>query len=99
VPDPAARPAQIAVRAHPRAARDEVGPMVDGVLQVRVTRPAADGQANAAVRRLLADALGLAASRLHLVAGERARVKRFEVDGMEPAELRARIHRIGNRRN
>jgi uncharacterized protein YggU (UPF0235/DUF167 family) len=91
--------ARVAVRAHPRAARDEVGPMVDGVLQVRVTRPAADGQANAAVRGLLADALGLAASLLHLVAGERARVKRFEVDGMEPAELRARIHRIGNRRN
>jgi uncharacterized protein YggU (UPF0235/DUF167 family) len=41
----------------------------------------------------------VAASRLHLVAGERARVKRFEVDGIGPAELRARIQRIGSRPN
>ncbi len=73
-----------------------MGPLTDGVLQVRVTRPATDGQANAAVRRLVAAALDVAPSRLHLVAGERARLKRFEVDGLEPAELLARIGRIGN---
>ena len=95
MPDPAGR-AVLAVRAHPRAARDAVGPVLDGVLQVRVTRPATDGEANAAVRRLVADALGMAPSRLRLVGGERAQLKRYEVEGILPAELAARIGRIGN---
>jgi hypothetical protein len=83
------------VRAHPRGPRDAVGPLLDGVLHVRVTRPATDGQANAAVRRLVADALGLAPSRVRLVAGERARMKRYEVEGLDPAELRTRLAGIG----
>ena len=94
MPDPARR-AVLAVRVYPRAARDVVGPVIDGVLQIRVRRPATDGEANAAVRRLVADALGLAPSRLRLV-GERARLKRFEVEGILPAELAARIGRIGD---
>ena len=93
MPDPA-RQAVLAVRVYPRAARDVVGPMFDGVLQIRVTRPATDGEANVAVRRLVGDALGLAPSRLRLVAGERARLKRYEVEGILPAELAARIGRI-----
>ena len=96
MPEASGRPASVLqVRAHPRASRDAVGPVVDGVVQVRVTRPATDGQANAAVQRLLADALGLAPSRLRLVAGERARTKRYEVQGLDPAELRVRLGGIG----
>ena len=48
----------------PRAARDEVGPMSDGVVRVRVTRPPADGEANRALIRVLAGALDLPPSAL-----------------------------------
>jgi uncharacterized protein len=75
----------------PRASADRVGPYVDGVLRVRVARPPADGEANRAVLRLVADALGVPPSRLALVAGARGRHKRLRVDRMDEAELARRL--------
>lgn len=74
-----------------RAAADRVGPVEDGVLRVRVTRPPADGAANRATQRLVARALGLAPSEMRLVAGERARRKRFAIEGLTQSELEARL--------
>jgi uncharacterized protein YggU (UPF0235/DUF167 family) len=71
--------AVIAVRVTPRAARDGVAE-ADGVIAVRVTAPLADGAANDAARRLLARAMGVAPSRLVLVAGAAGRLKRFRLD-------------------
>lgn len=75
----------------PRAAADRVGPIRDGVLRVRVTRPPSDGEANRAVLRLVARAIGMPVSRLTLVAGERARRKRVTVEGIDAAELGRRL--------
>ena len=75
----------------PRAHRDGVGPFADGVLRVRVTRPPADGEANRAVVRLVADALAVAPSRIRIAAGERARRKRLDVDGLGVKELDRRL--------
>jgi hypothetical protein len=83
------------VLATARAAEERVGPLVDGVLRVRVTRPAAEGQANEAIRRLAARALDVAPSRLSLVAGARSRHKRFSVDGLTSEELATRLARLG----
>lgn len=96
MPEDAGATAILRVRAHPRAARDQVGPLVDHVLHVRVARPAADGEANAAVRRLLAGALRIAPTRLRLVSGERGRMKRYAVDGLDAAQLAARLAAIGD---
>jgi uncharacterized protein YggU (UPF0235/DUF167 family) len=84
-------PAVVEVLVTPRAAADSVGPMVDGVLRIRVTRPPTDGEANEAVRRLLARALGIAPSRVVLVAGGRARRKRFAVSGVPPGAIPQRL--------
>ncbi len=62
--------ATLDLRVMPRASADRAGPVIDGVLQVRVTRPPADGEANRAVLKLVAAALHVAPSRLVLVAGE-----------------------------
>ena len=75
----------------PRAAADRVGPFRDGVLRVRVTRPPADGEANRAVLRLVARAIGLPVSRLSVVAGERARRKRITIEGIDADELGRRL--------
>lgn len=66
------------VRVTPKASRDRIE--ADGdVLRVWVTAPPADGKANAAVRALLARALGVPKSALTLVRGETARDKVFRI--------------------
>ncbi len=89
-------PAQLTVHVTPRADADRVGPFTDSVLRVRVTRPPADGEANEAVRTLVAGAIGVRRSAVTLVAGRRARTKRFAIDGMTPAELARRLAAIAD---
>ena len=59
------------------------GPLVEvgenGELTVYVPERAVDGKANQAVTKLLAAHLGVPRSRLELVSGATARVKRFRV--------------------
>ena len=79
----------------PRSASDRVGPYADGILRVRVTRPPADGEANRAVLRLVAKALGLSPGRVALVAGARGRRKRVRLQGIEAGELERRLANLG----
>ena len=72
--------ARIAVRVTPRAGRDGVAQAEDGRILIRVTAPADEGRANAAVQKLLAQALGIAPGRLTLTGGATARDKLFRVD-------------------
>lgn len=71
---------RIAVRVTPRAGRDGVTQAEDGRILIRVTAPADEGRANAAVQKLLAQALGIAPGRLTLTGGATARDKLFRVD-------------------
>ncbi len=61
------------------------------VLEVRVAEPARDGLANAAIRRALAKALGIPQARVALLRGVRASRKSFEVTGLDPETVRARL--------
>ena len=79
--------ARIKVRLQPRASRDEIVGLRDGILVVRVTAPPVDGRANAALCRLIARRAGVAASRVAVVRGERSRDKLVEVDGVGPDAL------------
>ena len=60
-----------------------------------MTRPPADGEANRAVLRLVAKAIGVPPTRLVLVSGERSRRKRLRVDGLDDDELERRLRLIG----
>ena len=70
----AAPAGRLEVRVTPGASRDEVK-LADGVVQLRVTAPPADGAANDAVLRLLAAALDRPRRDLTLVRGAGARIK------------------------
>ncbi len=86
---------RLRVRVTPRGGRDSVdGFDADGVLRVRVRAAPADGEANAAVVRLLARALGLATGRVTLVSGATSRVKLLEIQ-LDEAELRERLRGAG----
>ena len=82
---PAAGFIRLRVRATPRSARDGVEgieAMADGpLLKVRVRAVAEDGQANAAVCKVVADWLGVPKSRVEVSAGGRSRVKTLSVRG------------------
>ncbi len=67
------------MRVVPGAGRNEVK-LRDGMVQVRVTAPPADGQANDAVLRLLAAALDRPRSAVHLLHGATNRSKIIAVD-------------------
>lgn len=70
----------VAVRVKPGSRK---GPRVesdtDGRLTLYVREPAVDGKANEAAARLLAEYLGLPRSRIELVSGAMARLKRFRI--------------------
>lgn len=86
---------KLTVRVTPRASRDAVeGFDAEGRLAVRVTAAPADGEANAAVTRLLAKALALASRDIVLVTGATSRIKVFELP-LDPAEIAARLSGAG----
>jgi uncharacterized protein (TIGR00251 family) len=80
--------ALLAVRATPRASRDAIAGVRDGVVQVRVSAPPADGRANAAICRLVAKHLRLAPSRVSIVRGERSRSKTLRIEGLSAEVVR-----------
>lgn len=77
---------ELALKVTPRAGRLAIeGVMLDAAgaawLAVKVTAPADEGRANAAVLALLAKRLGVAGSDCRLVAGATSRWKRVHVSG------------------
>ena len=79
--------ARLTVRLTPRASRDALVGLRDGILAVRVSAPPVDGAANQALCRLIAAAVGVAPSRVSVVHGSRGREKIVAVAGMGDAEL------------
>ena len=83
--------ASISIRVTPSASRDAVIGWQGDVLRLRVAAPAQRGKANEAALRLLAAALGIERQRLRIVRGETSRQKVVSVDGLDDAEIRARL--------
>jgi len=82
---------RLAVKVVPKASRDGVAGWLGDALKVCVTAPPERGKANAAVERVVADALGVPRDRVRVVAGHAAPRKVVEIDGVEDADVRARL--------
>jgi uncharacterized protein (TIGR00251 family) len=82
---------RLTLEVRPRAGRDAILGWHGAVLHVRVAAPPADGAANQAIRRLLADRLGCAPSRVEIVRGHAARTKVLRIAGLAPSEAAARL--------
>lgn len=87
--------ARINVRVTPRAGRNAVEGTRDGALLVRVAAPPVDGAANEAVARVIAEALGIAPTRVRVVSGGGGRRKVVGVRGLDRAEIMARWPDLG----
>ena len=77
------------VRVQPRASRDEVAGVLEGALKIRIQAPAIDNRANVAVCEYLASLLKTPKSAVRILGGERSRVKRVEICGVQPREVLA----------
>jgi len=83
--------ARLQLRVSPGAARSAVVGRHGTGWKVRVAAPPEGGKANAAVVRLLADALALPAAQVRIVSGHASRDKTVALEGLEPDELERRL--------
>ena len=90
-----ARGARIAIRVQPRASRNTISGVRAGILRIRVTAPPVGGPANAAAIALLAQALDVPKSALHLVKGASSREKTLAVESMSQEEVDQRLNLLG----
>lgn len=73
---------RIEVRVQPRASRNEIAGIREGVLRVRLQAPPVDGAANEALVRFLADEFGVSARAVRIVSGFGSRNKIVEVEAV-----------------
>jgi uncharacterized protein (TIGR00251 family) len=78
------------VLVQPRAKHPGFAGPVGDHMKIRVVEPPADGQANAAVRRFLAEVFGVPQGRVELLSGTSSRRKRWRIVDPEriPREIR-----------
>ena len=91
----------LSVRLTPKSARDEIGgieELADGrtVLKVRVRAVPQDGEANAALQRLIAKALHISLSTVRLESGASGRLKTLHIQG-DAETLAAGLARLASR--
>lgn len=94
---------ELFVRLTPRAGRDEIGTVKAGAdgrshLAARVRAVPDKGSANAALEKLVAEALGLPRTAVQVGAGAARRLKTLRLAG-DPAEIAARLERLAGARH
>lgn len=82
---------RLPIKVVPGSSRDCIAGWLGDTLKLRVSAPAERGRANAAVERLLADALGVPRACTRIVAGPTSARKLVEIDGLSEAEVRHRL--------
>ena len=92
--------AVVVVRLTPKGGRDSIDgidTLSDGsvVLKARVRAVPSEGEANAALCRLIAKALGVPPGKVAIVGGATSRLKRVKVTGAAPA-LAAALEKIAH---
>ncbi|HKG10328.1 MAG TPA: DUF167 domain-containing protein [Gaiellaceae bacterium] len=88
---------RLALRVSPGARSSAVVGRHGAAWKIRVSAPPEDGRANAAVVRLLADALGVPARTISVVSGHGARDKLVELAGIAPDEIDRRLEAVGRK--
>ncbi|MDP2793065.1 MAG: DUF167 family protein [Sulfurisoma sp.] len=81
----------LALHIQPGAKKTEIVGLHGEALKIRLAAPPVDGKANDCLLAFLADRLGVAGSRLELLAGANSRAKRVKVGGGDTAIITARL--------
>jgi len=84
--------AALAVRVTPRSSRSQiVEVMHDGTVKIHIAAPPVEGRANEELIKFLADVLGVAKSRIEIVAGVNGRDKLVSVLNMDTKVVHDKI--------
>lgn len=82
---------RVTIRVVPRASKNEIVGMVDGVLKVRITAPPVDGAANAEIIKLFSKTFGVSRSDVTIVSGETSRNKRIIIANLSQSKFEEKI--------
>ena len=86
--------ASLRVHLQPKSSSEGIVGEADGILKLRVTAPPVNGRANEACLRLLAKALDLPVSRLHITAGHHSRLKTIRIKIASAQTIRVKLREI-----
>ena len=75
------------VKAQPRSSKAGIDGLVGDAVKVRIKSAPVDGKANKELVETLADAFGLAKSRVSFKSGETSKTKRILLSGVSAAEV------------
>jgi uncharacterized protein len=82
------------VHVQPGAGRSAVVGRHGDALKVRVAAPPVDNRANDAAGAILAETFGVKSGAVELVAGQKSRIKRFRIRGLDLDEIEGQVHQI-----
>lgn len=82
---------RVAVHVRPKSSRSAILGVREGVLEVALTSPPADGEANSELLGLLAKALGVRRGDIAIINGASGRNKLIEANGLTPEGARTRL--------
>ena len=77
----------INVKVIPRASRDQITGIEQGLYRIKLTAPPVEGRANKALKELLARRLGLPKGDIEIISGERSRQKSVRIHGLSPEDV------------
>jgi uncharacterized protein (TIGR00251 family) len=82
---------RLQVRVQPRASHNRLVGLRGDALKLQVTAPPVEGEANAAVIRLLASIVGVPQSAVQVVGGAKSRDKFVEIQTADPTRVATRV--------
>ncbi|MBI4514911.1 MAG: DUF167 domain-containing protein [Deltaproteobacteria bacterium] len=85
---------RVRIRLQPRASHNRIVGWHGQALKAQVTAPPVEGEANAALVRLVARAVELPPSAVRVVGGAKSREKLVEIETVSPADVAAQLERL-----
>ena len=82
---------RLALHVQPGAKRNAIVGVHGNALKIAISAPPVDGRANEFVRIFVADALGIPAGMITVVAGASSRQKVLSIEGVSLSEVQARV--------
>ena len=82
---------RLSLKLFPRNRKEGLDGVHDGRLHIKLTAPAVDGKANAALVAFLAKLLKVKKTQVLLVSGEKARIKIVEIEGTSFEQAQERL--------